>query len=713
MKPHAARLRGPDTPALRGPGFVAGLLVWTGLALASPAGTVFPGAHWERVEHPGSLGWSSNALSSAHDYARAIGSAAVLVVHEGRVVDDWGETARRFNVHSIRKSFLSALMGLAVESGQVRLTHTLEQLGVDDNEPRLTPAEKQATVADLLKARSGVYHPALYETDAMKARRPARGSHAPGTFFYYNNWDFNALGTIYERAAGMSVFEAFQRHLAGPLRMEDFRLEDTQYVRGEDSIHPAYVFRMTARDLARFGLLYARGGRWGAQQVVPAAWVAECIRGCSAATTTNGQVHAGYGYLWWTDWEGTNLENVTLPPGTFSARGAGGHYVLVVPALDLVIVHRVDTDQKDGPRVERAQFGTLVKLLLEAMPGAGRGGHSRPLPAALDDLVPRLMADHRVPGVAIVGIVNRRPAWERYYGVRCARQPEPVAGETVFEAASMSKLPLAYATLKLVEQARLDLDRSLADYLDTPYLLDEPRHRLITARMVLSHTTGFPNWRTNGWEKGGPLPLLAEPGTRFTYSGEGFLYLQRVVERITGEPVETFLQYSLLRPLGMTNSSFIWEDRFARQAASGHNARGEPFASRKFYHRANAAYSLYCTAGDYAKFVAEVLAEDRSAPHSLSARALEAMLTRVTLAEGRTPIVRGGAGPTQPTYYGLGWAIDGTAGGDRIHHSGSNGTGFRGYCEFDRQRGTGLVIMANAVNGAALWQEVLRAVGEP
>jgi CubicO group peptidase (beta-lactamase class C family) len=136
-------------------------------------------------------------------------------------------------------------------------------------------------------------------------------------------------------------------------------------------------------------------------------------------------------------------------------------------------------------------------------------------------------------------------------------------------------------------------------------------------------------------------------------------------------------------------------------------------ANRKLYHDANVAYSLYCTATDYAKVLLEMLADDRSAPHSLSARSLDAMLTRTTVAEGRKPVARGGVRPSEPMYYGLGWAIDTTAAGDRIHHSGSNGTGFRCHCEFDRRSGKGLVIMANAVNGAQLWQDIMLAVGEP
>lgn len=342
-------------------------LLAPGVARADPP-RVYPGRTWEKLDRPDKAGWSLEKLEAARQSAESFHSAAVLVVHGGKVVADWGQTARRYNVHSIRKSFLSALYGQYVKSGKIRLDDTLEKLGIDDNEPALTAAEKQATVADLLKARSGIYHPALYETDGMKRRRPARGSHAPGSFWYYNNWDFNALGTIFERATGQTVFEALQRQIAEPLQMEDFRPEDGTYVRGDDSIHPAYPLRMTARDMARFGLLFARGGRWRDRQVIPADWVGESTQSHSEAIDEEGKKRGGYGYMWWTEMDGLHVTNAQLPPGTFSARGAGGHYILVVPSLDLVIVNRMDTDKKDGPRMQNPQFGTLVQQILDAMP---------------------------------------------------------------------------------------------------------------------------------------------------------------------------------------------------------------------------------------------------------------------------------------------------------------------------------------------------------
>jgi CubicO group peptidase (beta-lactamase class C family) len=226
------------------------------LATSLHAAERFPGAEWETAA-PEATGWSAERLSEARAWADTIDTAAVMVVHRGRVVAQWGETERPFNCHSIRKSLLSALYGIHVADGTIDLDRTLEQLGIDDNEPSLTETERKATVRDLLKARSGIYHPALYETARMKARRPERHSHEPGTFWYYNNWDFNALGAIFENRTARSLFEEFEERLARPLGMQDFdRRRHTRYVTGRDSVHRAYPFRLSARDLARFGQLF-------------------------------------------------------------------------------------------------------------------------------------------------------------------------------------------------------------------------------------------------------------------------------------------------------------------------------------------------------------------------------------------------------------------------------------------------------------------------
>ncbi len=337
-------------------------LVLLAAARVASAQEAYPGEHWDRMASPEAAGWSSEQLKAAREYSATIKTAAVMIVVRGRVLDEWGETATKYNIHSIRKSLLSALYGIHVADGRIDLSKTLGELGIDDNEPSLTDTEKQATLRDVLKARSGVYHPALYETAGMKAARPKRWSHLPGTFWYYNNWDFNVAGTIFERAVKNSIFREFKERIADPIGMEDYRVDDGHYVTGPDSVYPAYPFRLTARDMARFGLLFLRGGRWGWRQIVPAEWVKESTTSYSDAAESGG-----YGYMWWVAANGKHLPGVSIPDGSYSARGAGGHYILVIPAYDVVIVHRVNTDIQ-GNSVSGQEFGRLVKLILDARP---------------------------------------------------------------------------------------------------------------------------------------------------------------------------------------------------------------------------------------------------------------------------------------------------------------------------------------------------------
>lgn len=157
--------------------------------------------------------------------------------------------------------------------------------------------------------------------------------------------------------------------------MQDFKPEDVFYLGGPESMHPAFLFEITARDLARFGLLYLRQGRWKGKQVVPESWVEKSTH-ANEMVNFNGTDTGGYEYLWWVEYGGKHFPEATLP-GMYSARGAGGHYVLVIPSLDMVIVHRVDneatvkdlknvTEQGLRPLVTNATFGQLVKLILEA-----------------------------------------------------------------------------------------------------------------------------------------------------------------------------------------------------------------------------------------------------------------------------------------------------------------------------------------------------------
>ena len=329
------------------------------------ADAAWPNEDWSAV-NPADAGWSADGLDRVWSYADTIATATLMIVQGGRVVASRGDLAHRYQCHSIRKSFLSALIGIHEDEGTIDLSRSLAQLGIDDKDG-LSEREKAATIYDLLTARSGIFHPAGYESAWMKSIKEPRHSHAPGAFWSYNNWDFNALGTIFGALTGAGIHDDFQGRIAGPLGMQDFRFDEERrdgWIEPDDcSVHPAYPFRMSTRDLARFGLMFLRQGRWRSRQVVPANWVATSVLPLSDAGP-----RGGYGYMWWVSRSGAGFPGVVLPDGSYSAQGVGGQYCLVIPSLDLVIVHRVNTDKK-GEEVNRFAFGRLLRLILNARVG--------------------------------------------------------------------------------------------------------------------------------------------------------------------------------------------------------------------------------------------------------------------------------------------------------------------------------------------------------
>lgn len=289
------------------------------------------------------------------------GSAVLLAVRGGETLFSYGDVAQRYPCHSMRKSFLSALIGCAVAEGRFDLSLTLQTLGIDDREA-LSDSEKQATLYDLLIARSGIAHPANYETAWMRRIKPPRYLHAPGENWCYSNWDFNVLGSAFRQLTGEAISQAFARRIAEPTGMQDYRAERDSWLEpGDYSDHPAYPFNLSSRDLLRFGQLFLQQGRWGDQQVIPAHWV---------RTSTLPVSHAGdrgaYGYMWWVTRDGIAWPEVILPAGSYAARGAGGHFCLVLPGQDLVILHRVDT-RVPGREVNRFQIGAMLRTLFTAL----------------------------------------------------------------------------------------------------------------------------------------------------------------------------------------------------------------------------------------------------------------------------------------------------------------------------------------------------------
>ena len=366
------------------------------------SGESWPDQTWQKINRPEQLGWSPAKLEEAKRYARKIDSAAVMIIDDGIVIAAWGDISRNFRCHSIRKSLLSGLIGTYIADGTIDLSKSLEELNINDYPNRLSETERKAKVGDLIKARSGIYIEALGESPDMKARRPGRHSHPPGTFWYYNNWDFNALGTIFEQETGQNLFEALDEHLARPLEMQDFDLASCRYKNSNDygtpglTMHRYYDIRMSARDLARFGLLFLREGRWQDKQLLPRKWVRE-----STASHSQYAPNSGYGYMWWTGNETGLYDNVRLKGHTYSAAGWGGHRLIVLPWRKLVVVHRVNTDQPNQ-MVPAHQIGRLLWHILDAA-GESDIGHKPTLDAAGGNRLNNDQLNKVLPGSTIRG----------------------------------------------------------------------------------------------------------------------------------------------------------------------------------------------------------------------------------------------------------------------------------------------------------------------
>lgn len=320
---------------------------------------------FERIT-PEQAGYSREGLDRLRLALSEAGSDSLLLLHDGRVFFEYGDIRKKLLLHSMRKPLLNALYGIHQGRGGIDLDATLAQLGIDDIPPALTDEERQARLEDILKSRSGVYHPAAAESEGMAASRPPRGAHRPGTHYYYNNWDFNVAGRILERATGERLYDSFEREIARPLGMRDYRnriviaTDDGQtidpdadgyyrYERGKSG-YPAWHFRMSAHDLALFGQLYLQRGQWRGRQLVPAEWIARSTQPYSIEDAEYG---LAYGMLW----------NVLMPaaPGetpSFYHTGVGVHMLGVYPKHRLVMVHRVDTE-----RAYRFNDGDLYRII--------------------------------------------------------------------------------------------------------------------------------------------------------------------------------------------------------------------------------------------------------------------------------------------------------------------------------------------------------------
>ena len=341
--------------------------------------------------------------------------------------------------------------------------------------------------------------------------------------------------------------------------------------------------------------------------------------------------------------------------------------------------------------------------------------------ADVEKHIPRIMKESNIPGLSAAIIRNGKLVWNKAFGVQDNGSKDPVDVDTVFEAASVSKTAFAYTVMKLCEKGTLGLDEPLTNYLPKPFLEGDPRLKLITARHVLSHQTGFQNWRTP--EE--PLKINFTPGTDFMYSGEGYYYLQSVVTQLKGKTnsnecgsyeadvkvcatdISEYLIKNVLIPHGMTHSGYEWTDNLAKNVAMPHNTQGVPqpkaHSTATDMARYASAGGLHTTAKDFSKFIIGLFTPKENDPFRLNNKSLKEMFRpQVKLREDQK--IDGASS------WALGWAVQERKSGNIVLHSGGQ-SGFRSLTMVSIERKSGFVMLTNSDNGGyLLYNEELRNV---
>ena len=357
----------------------------------------------------------------------------------------------------------------------------------------------------------------------------------------------------------------------------------------------------------------------------------------------------------------------------------------------IIVLTCVPTSSFSGPKQIAA--GAKLKTKVDR----------RVLVRSLKRAIPQLMKDGDVPGLSIVLIRNGQVFWHQAFGVSNADTNVPLSDATVFETASLTKPVLAYGALKLVDSGKLDLDTPLVNYWPGMLVASSDQSKLITARMVLSHTTGLQNELQGGKE----LEIHFTPGERFSYSGEGFIYLQKIIEHITGERLDVYMKKAVFEPLGMTSASYLWRDDYQTLMANGHNAAG--IVAERIKPTEVKLSWLHTTPLDYARFVVAVM-------HGVGLKSDTAklMLTpQVHIDESCVFCLKPGVGRISSSLsWGLGWGLERSGAGEAFWHWGENRGEFQTFAMAYPREGTGVVIFTNSGNGFSIMPFVVsEAIG--
>jgi len=336
----------------------------------------------------------------------------------------------------------------------------------------------------------------------------------------------------------------------------------------------------------------------------------------------------------------------------------------------------------------------------------------------LEELINQTMQKGNVTGLSCAIINDNKIVYRKSFGFKDKKAGTRNDQETIFSAASFSKPVFAYLVVVLAEEKRIDLDRPLHQYLDKPLpeypgyadLKGDDRYKQITARMVLSHTTGFPNWRF--LTRDGKLSIMFPPGARHSYSGEGIALLQMVIEKITGKDLETLAREKIFQPLKMSRSSYVWQSAYESNVASPHDEFGRPRGEQIKRNKPDAAGSMVTTAGDYARFLVGLL----NAKGTRKASVDEMLQPQVRI----TYRIMFGPGALQETNeneairlaWGLGWGRFDAPHGRAFFHTGHS-FGWQNYTVTYVDKSIGIVLLSNSDNFESVAREIVaRAIGD-
>jgi len=309
----------------------------------------FEGKALEKVSDLTNSSFTQSKLDEIDNYLKEESeTTSMIVLENGKVVFEYGDVSEISYNASVRKSILSMLYGKYVENGAIDLQQTIGDFGIEEDDG-LLPIEKQATIEHLITARSGVFHTAANggdDPDNIKKR----GSKKPGEYFVYNNWDFNTAGYVLEKKSGNSIYQELEQQLAIPLGFEDWNIENqSKNINKEKSRYDAYHMHLSTRDMAKIGQLMLQEGQWNGKQLISKEWIQKTTSTVTHKDTVNVRygrdlstpLQLSYGYMWWPF--GRFYDNPDFK-GAYTASGAYGHFITVIPRRNVVIVHKTTRD---------------------------------------------------------------------------------------------------------------------------------------------------------------------------------------------------------------------------------------------------------------------------------------------------------------------------------------------------------------------------------